>query len=146
MLPPNARAIKKARDVGQHPSQINIVYSRTWCASQYPKGCVMVLSGEYTAGEYSAFSWCSGVPTVLVNHDRPWMEFARLVADVAQWTAPTMVEGIDDGQVGADYFFYALRWLAPGQVWPPMWNDAKARAYAQRDSRADYIRQRRAMA
>lgn len=133
-LPAYASAIRRARLAGQHPACIRIVYANTWCARDYP-GAVLVLSREFMAGEYDAFSWCAGVPVLLVNHDRPWAEFSHLVAAVARWTAPVYVDGIDGGVADASYFFYALRWPKPEQEWPDAWSAHQAREYAQRDLR-----------
>lgn len=147
MLPPNARAIKKARDIGQHPESVHLVYTGRWCASQYRPGAVLVLADEYRRGEYSSFAWLAGLPVAMFNHDRSLDEFLALAADVASWTAPVFLgpfDGWPDGLGEVDAVMYALRWMKPGQCWPPQWSDEQQRAYAQRSNRADYVIERRA--
>lgn len=147
MLPPNARAIKKARDIGQHPAEVHVVYTGRWCASRYRPGAVLVLADEYRRGEYASFAWAAGLPVMLWNHDQPLDYFLKLAADVASWTAPVILGPFDnreDGAAEVDEVMYCLRWTRPGQAWPSAWSDEQARAYAQRCQRADYVQQRRA--
>lgn len=151
MLPPNARAIKRARDVGQHPSEITIVYTSRWCANRYRPGSVLVLADEYKRGEYSSFAWVSGVPVICINHDRDEVEFARFVADIASWTAPVHAgpfvrwgTRLEDQFAEAPLVMWALRWQTPDTEWPDGWSGERERSYAQRVARYDYIEQRRA--
>lgn len=147
MLPPNARAIKKARDAGQHPSEIIIVYSSRWCARQYRPGSVLVLADEYKRGEYSSFAWVSGVPVILLNHDRPLEELATLAADLGRWTAPVLVgpfDNVTDRCLETDDLMFALKCARPDMTWPPQWNDDLERGYAQRRNRYEYIARRSA--
>ena len=146
MLPPNARRIKRARDIGQHPDEITIVYSSRWCARQYREDAVIVLADDYRRGEYDAFSWVAGVPVIALNHDRDEFEFARVVADVASWTAPVHAGPFErwGDWAEASLLMWAMRWPKAGQEWPDHWSDAKDRAYAQRAQRYQYVQQRRA--
>ena len=146
MLPPNARKIKTARDIGQHPADVHLVYTGRWCSSQYRPGAVLVMADEYKRGEYSSFAWLAGLPVALFNHDQPIDDFLSLAADVASWTAPVFMGPFPNRPNNAaevDEVMFCLRWSKPGEMWPPQWSDEQARAYAQRCQRADYVRERR---
>jgi len=142
-LPPFARPIVKARDIGQHPERVVLLLGTDWCHREIwderLRPLVMVLADEYRRGAYSAFSWTAGVPVFVINWDAPKALHVQLLIEVAAVTAPVISAerdfdfDVDSTWVNGDWTIYEARTRRPdGDLWPPGWSDELHHRYAQR--------------
>lgn len=137
-LPPFARAIVAARNLGQHPERIVVLLGRDWChreIAEHLPGLVMVLARDVERGTYANFAWCAGVPVVILNQDAPIATCARLVVDVARFAAPVYVyEDPFEEAEDAELYLWA-RSTHPrrgASDFPNGWDDAAVRSYVSR--------------
>lgn len=137
MLPAYARAIVQARERGDHPPLVSVLYVTTWFRSVVLPQQVQVMAEEYRAGRYD-FYWCAGVPVIAVNYDRDASEFAALVVELARVTAPVFVidlETCGDEILFADSYLWTLRLLQGEGRWPAGWTEADSAAHDARCER-----------
>jgi len=128
--PAYARALAQARDLGQHPRHVWVVYGDDWSRWRTAEP-ILCVKPPYRS---HALDWhvVSGVPVRVVP--RCTADAGPLLADIARVAAP--VDLLPDGRRGAgitDVAFAARR----GGCWPRWWSDALDADYRRR--LADYL-------
>jgi len=129
-LPPYGRELLAAREGGQSPKQIIIVYGAT-CWRERPKGESSVCVDESYEPYTYDWSIVAGVPTRV--HWLSGEHIYDLVAEVAKVTAPVSVMAPRHDWCSASHFLHEC----VGKWRSALWNDEADRDYREREAEFD---------
>jgi hypothetical protein len=136
VLPAYARQIVEARQRGDHPRAVSVLYSTSWFREAVLPVQVQVLAAEFAARRYE-FWWCAGVPVIVCNFNGDPFAFSALVVELARVTAPVFVIDleVDDEALFADSYLWALRLRQGDGQWPAGWTAEDTAAFDARCER-----------
>lgn len=137
MLPAYGAGLKNARDRGQHPERVWVIYGNDW--ARRPDGAASVCVGEDY--EPSRINWAvlAGLPAHVVW--RSGERICEIVAEVAYYAAPVVVHFFGTGEwpreQGKAYQEPAEMFLYPARHWPEiatLWTDEREADYLAREA------------